>query len=178
MAASMATWRFYIPRGTEIVLIILLGWIAASWWFQNAETEVLVKPLAQTTKAKSNAYKSISKVALFGEQKNTIAHVATSPKIMAKSNLKVKLLGTVVAGDRSAAVMSVGKSAETTFFLGDHLQAGVSLKAVKVDAVIIDHQGKLERISLSKKKIIFKAKASQANRPLLGKEKTPRYKSR
>ncbi|MDQ6966645.1 MAG: type II secretion system protein N [Mariprofundaceae bacterium] len=92
----------------------------------------------------------ISKFALFGKQK-AVHEVLKSaaPKSVVQSSLDVKLLATVAAGKRSAAVMTVGKSAETLFYLGDPLQDGVFLKSVQTDAVILDHQGKAERIALS-----------------------------
>jgi len=57
-------------------------------------------------------------------------------------------LGTVVAGKRSAAMMTVGKSAETLFYLGSPLQPGVFLKAVEANAVVLGNRGKAERVKM------------------------------
>lgn len=144
----------YIPYMFELSLIFLLAWLVSSWWSLaviDGYTRLSMKPV-DSLLIKSMDVKDIVKVRLFGKENIQTAVKETKVKPVLVSRLNIKLLGTVVAGKRSAAVITVGTSAEKTFFLGDSLQAGVFLKAVEVDAVVVDHQGKLERISLLKGK--------------------------
>lgn len=64
--------------------------------------------------------------------------------------LKLELLGTMMAGKKSAAIIRLSPSKEQTMaFIGDMLRDDVQLKAIEQDAITIDHSGRLERISLT-----------------------------
>lgn len=154
----------YIPNILELSLIFILAWLVSSWWslaIMDEPARLSVKPV-DSLLTRSMDVKDIVKVRLFGKENIQPTVKKTKIKPVLVSRLNIKLLGTVVAGKRSAAVITVGTSAEKTFFLGDSLQAGVFLKTVEVDAVVVDHQGKLERISLLKGKSLPGASIAMA----------------
>jgi len=171
----MGTCFFYTPRGIELVLLVLLGWVAVNWYFQYNDTKLPVMEVMDNALEAENAnVPNVAqlKVPLFGHQKLHHQHVITSTKPMVASALKIKLLGTVVAGKRSAAIIKVGKLTETTFFLGDSLQSGVFLKMVENDAIVVDNQGKFERVDLSKGAVIQKSKVRFShNQPLVSQKR-------
>ena len=78
-----------------------------------------------------------------------IETVQAAPKPSVMSRLKIKLLGTVVAGARSAAIVIMpGSGKQQLFFLHDTLQPQVTLETVEARAITINHQGTMERIEL------------------------------
>jgi len=90
---------------------------------------------------------SLTNTSLFG----VMAKVAVIPEPVAKpvqvSRLNIKLLGTVVAGEHSAAIVKLSGSREqNVFFIGDAIQPGVKLHDVEADAIVVERNGKLERI--------------------------------
>ena len=154
----------YIPNILELSLIFILAWLVSSWWslaIMDEPARLSVKPV-DSLLTRSMDVKDSVKVRVFGKENIQPTVKKTKIKPVLVSRLNIKLLGTVVAGKRSAAVITVGTSAEKTFFLGDSLQAGVFLKTVEVDAVVVDHQGKLERISLLKGKSLPGASIAMA----------------
>jgi len=108
----------------------------------------------EVEKASLVSLKSLIAVPLFGKREiaPVIKKPITQPKPIARPRLDIKLLGTVVAGERSAAIMTVGRSAQTTFFLGDVLYGRAFLKQVKADEVILSKQGNDERVIMTEGK--------------------------
>lgn len=147
----------YAPRVTEVVLVMMLAWVLTSWW-----VSVPVPTLKLATHSQLNASPALGKtaiqnmadIALFGVmQRDTPKIKVAAPKVVVASRLDIKLLGTVVAGERSAAVVALkGAAKQQVFFLHDTIQSGVTLDAVEVDAIVVDNQGKPERIGLYKSK--------------------------
>lgn len=150
LGISRDLWR-HAPKGLESLLLLLLTWLIMSWWLSAKETNISSMPLAESTSAAypTKNLTKVSSVPLFGKLENMVASKDIAPKPVTNSKLDIKLLGTVVAGKRSAAVMTIGKSSETTFFLDDNLQDGVFLKAVKADAVILSNRDRMELVNLS-----------------------------
>jgi len=149
-------WHFYAPCIVEVSLLLVSGWFVYSMWWQEVKSEKTPAPLVAKNSV-VNTYinpKKLSEVALFGKREPVIeTKKPVAAKSIANSRLDIKLFGTVAAGERSAAIMTVGRSAETPFFIGDPLQDGVFLKTVEGDTVVLDNRGKDERISLSERKL-------------------------
>lgn len=105
-------------------------------------------------KAQVISLQPLTNVALFGrpDPLTSVEAKVVAPEARSHNMPAIKLFATVVAGERSAAIMTVGTSAETTFFLGDVLFDRAFLKKVEADAVILSHQGNDERVSLVKEK--------------------------
>ena len=147
----------YAPRVVEGVLVLMLAWVLTSWWLS-----VPVQALKQVAHSQLNASPILDKtmiqkmtdVALFGVmQRDTPKIKVAASKVVVASRLDIKLLGTVVAGERSAAVVALkGAAKQQVFFLHDTIQPGVILDVVEVDAIVVDNQGKPERIALQKSK--------------------------
>ncbi|MDQ6997356.1 MAG: type II secretion system protein N [Mariprofundus sp.] len=140
----------------EISLLLLAVWWAFMMFQSNPVTEHMPVSKVEigTEKASLVSLKSLVAVPLFGKREVTpvIKKPITQPKPITRPRLDIKLLGTVVAGERSAAIMTVGRSAETTFFLGDVLYGRAFLKQVEAGAVILSNQGNDERVIMSEGK--------------------------
>lgn len=78
-----------------------------------------------------------------------VEKVAEAPRPVVASRLNIRLLGTIVAGERSAAIVLInGGSAQQMFTIGSQMQPGVLLEAVEADAIVVDNHGRKERIQL------------------------------
>jgi len=141
----------HIPLLFELTLVALLAWVVSGWLLPSDE----LKPfgLSQNTRETTTTLPNITgllTVPLFGKlQVQATKPVAQKPKPVVMSRLNIKLLGTVVAGKNSAAIVAVAKRREQqVFFIGDRIQPGVILKEVEAEAIVVERGGKLERISL------------------------------
>ncbi|MDQ6955305.1 MAG: type II secretion system protein N [Mariprofundaceae bacterium] len=165
------SWFVRMPRLIELLLVVMLAWVVSAWWMtsDNAPKTTPITDMTEQSVFPDITMEEWAKVALFGEiiskpvvQKPVVKKPA-APKPVVVSRLNIKLLGTVVAGSRSAAVVMMDASPkQQVFFLGDTMQAGVTLESVEVDAIVVDHQGKSERILLNKKKAIAGASIKKA----------------
>ncbi|MDX8406076.1 MAG: type II secretion system protein N, partial [Mariprofundus sp.] len=149
---SQASTLRLVEVGLLIVLACLVstiflpqpdsGQAPDSWVKSGKETLSPIKPQA------------FSIAPLFGkaEVPAAVKKPASAPQPEDIPRLKIRLSGTVIAGDRSSAIMTVGTSAETTFFLGDVLYGRVFLKKVEADAVILSDRGHDEWFGLMAEK--------------------------
>jgi len=147
----------YQIRLLELCLVLVLAWVVSVGLFGEAVTKdqaVVSSGLLQN--AIKLDMKALLSTDLFGEKKAEVVTKKSAPVVaVVKSRLKIKLLGTVVAGKRSAAVVLLNGSAkQQVFFIGESLQTGTILKEVEENAIVIDHQGSLERIVLVRDKSI------------------------
>lgn len=143
-----------MPLITEFGLVILLAWMVSGWLLPGEEK---MQPAAtvQNTKVSAVALPDLAEllaVPLFGKPAPR-AKPATKPVAHAKpvvaSRLNIKLLGTVVAGKNSAAIISLtGNGEQQVVFVGDAIQPGVKLFAVEEAAIVVERAGMLERVSL------------------------------
>ena len=130
----------------------MLAWVVSGWLLPSDE----LKPFGsfQNTRQATTTLPDITgllTVPLFGkiQQIQSPKPVAKKPKPVVVSRLNIKLLGTIVAGENSAAIVAVAKRREQqVFFIGDRIQPGVILKEVEAEAIVVERGGKLERISL------------------------------
>jgi len=162
---TMQAWFIRLPAITELALIVLAAWLVSGWLLQTDPVEDTIKPAPVNRESASPDINQLLDVPLFGSAKKT--EPVQAAKTAVPSKLNIKLVGTVVAGDRSAAMVTTGSGAKQRLvFVGDTMQSGVVLKSVEVDAIVVDHAGKLERIELQKNKA--GADAFGANRAVAG----------
>jgi len=138
----------------ELALVALIAWEAAGFVTTAPEparpdanagadrdVEVPVPPLSQW-----------ADVPLFGEPERRVAKPKARPappKPAAPSRLDAKLLGTIVAGPHSAAILKLAREREQhVYFLGDTIEPGIRLVEVHHDAAIVERGGRRERIEL------------------------------
>jgi len=152
-------WKF-TPYYVEFFLVILLAWLITGWW-HTGEVVQKIAPLPEKTKKHLSMISALTSVALFGVPPER-AEVASKPvsKPVVKSQLRLTLVGTVLAGKRSAAIVMLGGgSKQHVFILGDTIQNGVVLKKVEASAIVVSYQGRLERIVLKRGKALNVAAA-------------------
>ncbi len=94
------------------------------------------------------------------------ARVVPKPKVVTTSRLKLKLAGTIVSGKHSAAIISGAGNRQQMHRVGDLIQPGVKLIEVSADTIVVEHRGKLERITMEKKKAQPRALNIQATAKL------------
>ncbi len=148
------------PRWLEYGLVIASAWVVSGMFVPLSVPLVQPEQSQVATPAKPETVSDHFKtVPLFGKVK-TQAETKSTPKPVAvvASKLNIKLVGTVVAGDKSAAMVSVndGKK-QRVFFLREDIQPGVRLEKVEPEAIVVDNHGKMERIAIEKGKAIAAA---------------------
>jgi len=141
------------PLLCELALIVMIAWVVSGWLLPTD----MLKPFgtSQKTVATATTLPNITEllaVPLFGKVRSQIQPskpVVQKPMTVLPSRLNIKLLGTVVAGKNSAAIIAVAnKHEQRVFIIGDRIQPGVILREVQAQAIVVEHGGKLERISL------------------------------
>lgn len=142
-----------IPLLTEFGLVVLLAWIVSGWLLPGEKTEPsgLMRESAGSAAALPDLTGLLA-VPLFGEspaQIQSAGPVVKKAAPIVRSPLMLKLLGTVVAGEESAAIISLtAGSDQRVFLIGETIQPGVTLHAVEPWAIVVDRAGILERVSL------------------------------
>ncbi|MDQ6969685.1 MAG: type II secretion system protein N [Mariprofundus sp.] len=167
-----------LPLLSEFILVVLLAWLVAGWLLPEQEAAVSnninsIETAAQTLPDLN----SMVATTLFGQAAKKIqpvAPVVQQRKTVALTPLTLKLLGTVVAGAHSAAIIALTPSGkQSVFFIGDNIQTGVVLKTVEANAIIIDHNGSLERISLEQGKPIVSTSMPRLDRQTTAAPRAP-----
>lgn len=137
-----------VPLIANLILGGLLVWVMAGWFDSNGRVAVQV----EQGSAPIQEMPALSELRgnLFGQPSSSTSIKPVVKKVV-KSALNIKLLGTVVAGENSAAVIAVqGSPQEKAVFIGSMIQSGVKLHSVEADAVIVDRNGNLEKIVMVK----------------------------
>lgn len=142
----------HMPRLVEVLLLLLLVWIVAGWILSDDNAEVSRSELTSTVvNGSSLDIELILNTPLFGDMKNKESVPVQIVKPVAPSSMKIQLLGTVVAGEKSAAVvMTKGMKDQKVLFLGDSVHPGVVLEKVMAEEIIFNRNGELERVALQK----------------------------
>jgi len=143
----------YIPKTLELSLVLLIAWSLASYLVPTHETSP-----HQTVSSKPNSTKpqpvSINHTPIFGHISSKPKPQATTiqkPKPVHISPLTMQLLGTIVAGKHSAAIIRINTGAKQRMFaLHDTLQPHVTLEQVEAQSITVNHNGTLETIYLKK----------------------------
>jgi len=142
-----------IPLFSELGLVVLLAWMVSGWLLPG---EKLLSsgpsPDVAGPAATMPDLAGLLAIPLFGEAPARIQPVKPVVKAVApvaQSPLTLKLLGTVVAGEESLAVISLSAGSEQRVFsIGESIQPGVTLHTVEPWAIVVDRAGILERVSL------------------------------
>lgn len=151
---AMQSWIARLPTLTEIGLVVLGVWLLASWLMPS---DIKVDETNHANVVQQIAHvdaKLIQNTPLFGSVEKVAVAEKKSAKPVAPSKLSIKLKGTVVADEKSAAVVVMKSEKEQrVFVVGDTMQPGVVLHSVEEDAIVVDNQGELERVELEKKSL-------------------------
>lgn len=158
----------FAPRWVEIALVLLAAWLVAGVLVSSdaqQQTGNFLIPQDINEPEKATVDETfLQKVNLFGlakVQEKVTKQVEAAPVVV--SRLNIKLIGTVVAGEKSAAMVTVGqKKKQSVFFLQEEIQSNVFLKEVEATAIVVDNHGKSERISLEVGKTIARLPPSRA----------------
>lgn len=148
-----------LPQIISLVLVVACGYTLAqfSWQIYNQLQQQPPAAAPITTPAKSSrALSSRQKVAaitnsnLFGKASQRSA-IAPSKAPITRLNL---VLRGVLAADSpsiASAIIASGKGGkEEIYGIGDKIQNGVKLSEIHKEHVIIDRQGKLEKLAMEK----------------------------
>ena len=144
-----------VPMLTEIAIVVVMAWMVAGMLMPAEQISAIDKPQQSLSSVMTlPALTDLLAVPLFGQlpaQDMPKSQTKVQPKTVVQSPLNIKLLGTVVAGDDSAAIIRLaGGAGEKGFFIGDAIQPGATLKEVASWSIIVDHNGRLEKISMTK----------------------------
>ena len=151
----------FLPRWTEYGLVILMAWFISGLLVSGPQLIDQQLPLPQEkTNEISKMETLFQKVPLFGRAQEEEKKVEQAVAVVA-SKLNIKLVGTVVAGKKSAAMVTIsGSKKQQVFFLDEEVQHGVRLKQVETAAIVVDNRGKMERIELQAGKQLASAAPS------------------
>jgi len=158
-----------LPLSAELGLLALLIWLLAGWLLppNKGSSSVSQQPVSSgATSTSLPAQSELIAVPLFGK---TPSQPVIEPKLVQQSQpvlkpLQIILLGTIVAGEHSAAVVSLdGKQAQKTVFVGEHIQPGVTLFHVDADAIVVEQSGRRQLVSLQRE--ILKGAVVSEERP-------------
>ena len=152
----------WVPRWLEIGLVVLAAWLVSGWWtnsehgaLPSAQTNGQVHPVAQDVDINL-----LRQTPLFGQasSQQAVTQPRKEDKPVVESRLNIKLIGTVVAGEKSAAMVSVQSSRkQEVFFLHEEIQPHVTLEEVAATEIVVNNHGKRERISIEAGKPIAQA---------------------
>jgi len=137
-----------LPTWVEVALVLSLSWIAAG---------ALIKPLAPAPDVFLPAssgkedysvnIRGLLDASPFGKSVAVVKKTANKPVV--KSSLAIKLLGTVVAGRQSAALLQSKPGAiEEVYHIGEAIMPGVILQDVESTRILIGVSGRREIIML------------------------------
>lgn len=89
---------------------------------------------------------------LFGRAQNVL--VKGAPIIAPETRLNLILRGVIALPEDAVAIIAGGaKAADKSYAIGDSLPGGASLKEIYGDRVIIEHRGRVETLTLHRKKL-------------------------
>ncbi|MBA2650145.1 MAG: general secretion pathway protein GspC [Legionella sp.] len=137
-----------------LLFLILILYQLASYFFAN-ENAALLTPVSQNTQrpVKKESTDYLKNSSLFGvyvpENVNEV--------IIKKSMLDLTLVGILLANkvaDSQVIIRSAGGT-EKNYKLGDTLPGGVLLKRITSQGILVEHEGKLESITLPKDELLF-----------------------
>jgi len=159
------------PKWSEYLLVLMASWMIAGVFVGQDLVPTAKKVfISQTQKVVTTSHvdtNTLQKVHLFGKaEEQAKAKITTTPLVVKDSKLNIKLIGTVVAGARSAAVVTINVSKEhQVFFTGDQIQPGVTLQTVEVAAIVLMNNGQQERINIEEGKVIVSAPSVAKPKP-------------
>jgi len=135
-----------LPRLVEAALlvgIVLVPWLG---WQRLSEPPRMAHTLSSQQAPRLPGLQDVLGHALFGRLQAQ-PHGATRQQHIAASPLKLKLLGVVRAGARSAAIV-LHEGRQQVIRIGETIAPGARLARVEAHAIIVERGGRLERIAL------------------------------
>ncbi|MFO1348144.1 MAG: type II secretion system protein N [Pseudomonadales bacterium] len=142
----------------RVVLAAAVVIIAAAWVWQGVGlvsvwrgteldgTRLAIRAAGST--GSGMGLEQVAKLHLFGEKANEPVVTAPLQTEIPKTDLKFILVGAMTNSDASKASALIATDKQTSrFFVGDTVAAGVVLKEVRADAVVLQRNGKLETLS-------------------------------
>ncbi|MDQ6953242.1 MAG: type II secretion system protein N [Mariprofundaceae bacterium] len=150
----------YLPRSLEITFVLLAAWLVAGYITDTTDHHTPLISIEQQ-QTENTPVRHLD-TALFGKLapsvKTQTAVVTPQPVIQVPvvvSRLNITLIGTIVAGERSAAIVIMNNKRKQQFFiLHATMQPNVTLEKVETNAIVVNHHGKSERITLKKGKTL------------------------
>ncbi len=149
---DLQLWSIRAPRYIEFCLLLSMVWLAL-WWWQTSSFNSMKLKNSIHEQIKPINIKKLVQIPLFGKQTKP---VVIKKKVIAPApvvHLNIKLLATIVAKKRSAAVIAINNSIQQVFFLGDAIQPDVILDSVEVASIVVKNHNRYERIYLTKPNI-------------------------
>jgi len=157
------TFAANLPRALEIVLWLLIALVVVGWFIHDRdnlnETITSGDAIMQQNEAGDADLAAAPLFGKAGAQTQPIRKVKPQPAVQP---LLIRLLGTVVAGENSAAIVaSDQKGEQRVIFVDSSLAPGTRLVEVTPNAITIERSGRREQIMLEK------GKALLSTRPLI-----------
>lgn len=138
------------PKWVEYVLVLTAAWMLAGSLVPRGnpgDVTLMRLPTGDVVKETDVDVVEIGKVALFGDPKKTTSPKPLNRAEVAASKLNIQLLGTVVAGQKSAALIKKnGANEQGVVLLKQQIQPGVTLEEVTAIDILVNNNGKAERI--------------------------------
>jgi len=151
IAVSPISLPLWLPRVVEAGLVLLAAWLVAGWLTGGMVDQAIQDISNHDVAMQAPDTVAIAAFPLFGKQVVApVAPVASTPVAPAPTRLNIRLLGTVVAGDRSLAIMQLGAGEEKVVFINQDIQPGVSLELVEADAIVVNNRGRKEKVLMAK----------------------------
>ncbi|OIO69551.1 MAG: hypothetical protein AUJ57_09185 [Zetaproteobacteria bacterium CG1_02_53_45] len=146
-----------LPLLTELSLLALLIWLLAGWLLPSDKSGSAGSQPSDLSISPSTTLPALGEliaVPLFGETPPPQSMPQSKPVQQSQPAIKplqIILIGTVMAGEHSAAVVSIdSKPAQQTVFVGKQIQPGVTLFHVDSDAIVVEQSGRRQLVSLQR----------------------------
>jgi len=136
----------------EVLVVLLAAWLVAGWLTAGEPGQAGKNLFGLDDAAQLPEAEVIASFALFGKQAviPKAPPKISAPVVAAPTRLNIRLLGTVVAGDRSFAVMSLGGGEQKVLMLNADIQPGVKLTGIEADSILVDNRGRKEKVLMAK----------------------------
>jgi len=178
---NLEKYLIYLPRSLEIIFALLAAWLVAAY-ITDSNDHHSARLSIEQQQTENTPVRHLD-TALFGKLAPSVkaqaAVVTPQPVIQAPvvvSRLNITLIGTIVAGERSAAIVMMDNKRKQQFFtLHASMQPNVTLEKVETNAIVVNNHGKSERITLKKGKTL--SGASIATPPMVAAPR-PSYQPR
>jgi type II secretion system protein C len=135
-----------MPWLVDAVVVLAAGLYMGILFQDSRQPERTVSaPVGVPSSASQVDIAALASVPLFGVEAEKSEPEAVTVQA---TTLKLKLAGSVSGGERPMAIIERPGKGQALYYVGDTLQAGVTLQAIHDREVIVRHGGKLERIAI------------------------------
>ncbi|MDX8376731.1 MAG: type II secretion system protein N [Mariprofundales bacterium] len=165
--------QIWLPRFLEVVLVLLLAWVGAGLLVDTHNTDDnLIANNDDNSDIIAVDVRPLLAHALFGEKPavpiSKPVEVIPPPQLIAApppTRRNIKLRGVIQAGEHSAAFVEVAGK-QKMVRMGEEVDAGAVLKAVRARAIILDVNGTLETVEMAKSNLGGKGGAIPSSIPI------------